>query len=751
MKMQTTGAVLVFSVLLAAASVPAADLAYWEAGQPPKSQGLSLARSADSVWRVERAGAAFVVRLKPSEDYFTRAPYVMQVSTPVPDAVWLVIEFLDRGYGMIGVSPGVAERDQWGVARVNSGRIRSAVFRYGQAAIQKSIRVEGLDYLRAVRLTTQPPKIEPVPLVRPAIDFQVPSQRVTTAAGEELSPDHVADAPANLRNRLPLVRALGFNGVESYVKWGLVERSPGVFDWSFYDSVVDELEKFDVKWFPMLVVGAGYALPKWFWESKDNVRFKCLEHGLEDDTQSIFYPAQAKYVRRFLTEFGKHYGGRKALLGVRLGPSGDYGEAQYPALGPGFGFRQTHNHKGYWAGDEYAQKSFRNHVRDLYGDIGKLNQAWGASYASYDEVSTFLPDSTQVRRKRIDFATWYMDGMSQWCDDWAVWAREALPNNVIHQSSGGWGPLQIGTDYSFQARSMAKVKGGIRLTNESDNFPDNFTITRMASSAARYYGAALGYEPGGYASKRGVMARLFNAVTTGAEHLFYYQFNLYENDHAIDAWLRLGNLLDVRSKPVIDVASFYPDTAIKLGDEVLFYRWGSPYFTMARALRSEVDYDYCGEQMILDGALERYKVLVFLWGHITEKPVLERIDRWVQNGGTVIIPRQPRGYIATVEGDTSFANKWLSGQTGKGRAILYYGDAVPGEFYAEFVGDELRKMPQLRPAIRAALRMTKPPGVYWSALESGKMALLNFSNHPASVKLSDGSTLSIPPYEIAMH
>jgi hypothetical protein len=246
------------------------------------------------------------------------------------------------------------------------------------------------------------------------------------------------------------------------------------------------------------------------------------------------------------------------------------------------------------------------------------------------------------------------------------------------------------------------------------------------------------------------MARLFNAVTTGAEHLFYYQFNLYENDHAIDAWLRLGNLLDVRSKPVIDVASFYPDTAIKLSDEVLFYRWASPFFTMARALRSEVDYDYCGEQMIMDGALDRYKVLVFLWGHITEKAVLEQIDRWVQNGGTVIIPRQPRGYIATVEGDTSFANKWLSSGTGKGRAILYYGDAVPGEFYAEFVGEQLKKMSHLNPALRAALRMTKSPGVYWSALESGKLALLNFSNHPAIVRLADGRTVSIPPYEIAL-
>ena len=48
----------------------------------------------------------------------------------------------------------------------------------------------------------------------------------------------------------------------------------------------------------------------------------------------------------------------------------------------------------------------------------------------------------------------------------------------------------------------------MRLTTEGDDFPDNFTITRMASSAARFYGIPLGYEPGGFGSKRGVIAVL---------------------------------------------------------------------------------------------------------------------------------------------------------------------------------------------------------------------------------------------------
>jgi hypothetical protein len=733
-----------------AATACAADLARWEAGEPMREEGITLTRPEGSVWHVESAEGASVVRLKPSESYYTRASYVLKVNRPATRKTWLVVEFLDRGYGLTSLSPGVPESRQWGVARVNTGRLRRAVFQYDTPAIKDAIHIQGLDYLRAVWITDQQPKIEQTPLVEPAIKFRVASQRVIAMGGDPINPSQVAEAVASLRNQLPLARALGFNGIESYVRWGYVERQRGVFDWSVYDAMINEIEKHGLQWFPMLLAGSGYALPAWLYNSKDNYGFICLEHGITHDTQSIFHPFQTEYASRFIAEFGKHYNGRKGLLGIRLGPSGDYGEAQYPAQGPGYGFKEHHTHIGYWAGDPLAQAAFRKHLQNQYKDISALNKAWRSQYTSFDQIRTFLPDTAAVRRKRLDFANWYMSEMSEWCEKWAVWARQALPDTAIHQSSGGWGTTPIGTDFSYQARSMVKVHGGIRLTNESDNFADNFTITRMASSAARFYGIDLGYEPGGYGSKRGVVARLYNVITTGAVHLFYYGGNVVSNDQGVDAWLRLGRMMDDRARPVIDVAAFYPDTAQKLNDEILRYRWGSPYFTMGRALRGEVDYDYASEQMIRDGALSRYKVLVFLFSHFTEKDILERIDKWVRDGGTIIYPVQPRGYIANVEGDTSIMQKWASGDTGKGKAIFWPGDAIPPDYYAEFVREQLLKMPQIRPGIRAALRMEKPEKVFWSLLENGKLALLNYHGRAVDVRLDSGKTVHIDPYEIVM-
>ena len=209
-------------------------------------------------------------------------------------------------------------------------------------------------------------------------------------------------------------------------------------------------------------------------------------------------------------------------------------------------------------------------------------------------------------------------------------------------------------------------------------------------------------------------------------------------------------MLDNRAKPVIDVAAFYPDTAIKLDDELVRYRWGSPYFTMARALRSELDYDYASEQMISDGALDRYKVLVLLWGNVTEKSVLDRIDRWLRAGGTIIYCYMPRGWVSTVECDESMMQRWASGDTGKGKFIAYSGESVPAEFYSACIREQLRKMPQLRGPIRSALTMRKPSSVFWSVLENGKLALLNFSDDAASVRLESGKAIRIDPYEIVL-
>ena len=734
----------------------AAELAHWEAGSPNKAEGLSLVREKDANWNIEKQAGAWVASIVPVSDYYSRAAFVVRTDKVPAGPVWLTIEYLDRGFGLISISHDpstefeddlVRETDQWGVARLNTGKLRRAQFRLEPSAFARPLRIYGLDNLSALRLTDSEPARAPVPKVLPAVNLQRPVQLVMGELAD-VRKTNEAEMLASLDNYLPLVRALGFNAIESYVKWGAIEKAPGVFDWSYYDATVAEAQKYDLKWFPPIMVGPAYTLPAWFYNSPDHLGFECLEHHERTEIQTIFSDTFPNYVQRFLSEFGKHYGHDKGLLGVRTGVSGTYGEALYPAGDNGMGYqgKPFHSHNGYWAAGNEAVQSFRAWLRSRYPSIAELDKAWAANYGSFDEVETFLPETARTSRQRLDFCNWYMDSMSDWTDRWAGWIRAALPGYPIYHSEGGHGEPWLGGDYSRIARDAAKQEIGLRVTNENDVFAVNFAITRMASSAARFYGIPFALEPAGASTARGVMARLFGALVTGADQLFYYAPNLFANDQAVDKWIRYAPLLDQRAKPLIDVAVFYPDTADKLDDAGTAL--DGPFYNRVYSLRSITDHDFVSEQMILDGALDRYKVLVFLaepWGITTEKPVLDRIAKWVEAGGTVIRPTT----LETVEGDTSITRRWERGDTGKGRVTLYLGDFEPVERYLQFVRRQLLELGNLHPAVERALLMEKPETVYWSVLENGKLALLNYGDQWATVRYA-GRTLRLEPYGILL-
>jgi hypothetical protein len=745
----------VLFIVAGGAWVSAAELVSWSAKQPAQGSGIVLTRGPGSEWRAV-AGAVAAVEVVPVRDYFKRASFKFRLERVVPGPAWLSAGFLDRGYGVLtptvgAAGKGVAQRDAHGAAILNSGKLRHAVFHLPDGA-DTQISITGARFLHSIEITDTKPELEALPGAEPAFRLRRPMDLVITAGADAPTADGLPDALASLRNQLPLMKALGFNGIESYVKWNFVERSPGVFDWSYYDAIVAELEKHGMKWFPLLIVGSAYALPDWFYSSPDNIPFVCLEHNRAIEIPSIFGGTQERHVRRFLNEFGKHYAGRPPLVGIRLGPSGNYGEAQYPATGAwGYKGRPLHTHIGYWAGDPHANADFRHWLARRYAAIEALNKAWDAAYKSFDEIRTFLPVSANTPRMRHDFSTWYIDAMSGWCERWAEWAREAVPGVNIYQSSGGWGAIEIGTDYAAQAKAMGRLGGGIRMTNENDSYLNNFGNTRLAASAARFYGAKWGTEPAGFSSMRGVVGRLYNALVNHAEHLFYYEGNLTGNDQAIPVWLKYAPLLDGRAKPLAPVAVFYNDTANKLRDDTLRHLRASAYLQRVHALRSIADFDLVSEQMIADGALSRYKALIMIWGNTTEKRVADRIAAWVDEGGALFYPDRElsrEGPFQSLDGDATVFKRWQRGETGKGRVLLFSGQSEPFSAYVEFVRRELPKLRILPPAFQAAFSIRKPEDTFWTVLEDGRLALLNYGDATANIWLPGGKPLTLEPYSI---
>ena len=598
--------------------------------------------------------------------------------------------------------------------------------------------------------------------VRNPLNLKRPLQLVSSVG--DLSP-HCAreQLPVSLDNMaelVPKMRSLGFGGIESYVRWDMVEYEKDHFDWSYYDAVVNLGAEFGMKWFPLIIGGSAYALPEWYREHTPGFEgFVCLEHGIENNCPTIFNEQQTPYVINYLHAFGKHYNpmGDK-VFGCRLGPSGNYGESQYPACGNwGYKHQKEHMHIGWWANDRMAHVKFAAAMQKKYGTIEKLNAAWGDKYADFTEVKCFLPVMTDSRRKRKDFVDWYMDEMTDWCNRWAVWVREELPDLDVYQSAGGWGYVECGTDFTDQTKGMRPVNGGIRATNEDESYELNFAITRMLSSSARFYGVKFGSEPAGFGTVRSVMNRLYNIIINNGSHLFYYYPNITDSELGSQRWLQYAPLLDERAEPLIDVAVLYPDTNSKLSDGCIRYLEGSSFISQVCPLRRKLDYDFCSERMVLDGALEQYKVLVVLGraheGDFIESAVLEKIDAWVRQGGIAIVPvlqsNNTRGPM-TVEGDQTVFRRWMAGDMGRGHVFLPDEMREPLDDYIDDIESILKSLDCLDPLTVRMLTAEHPRGVYVSALKSGKLCFYNDLLKNAKIRLNDGTEFEMEPLSIKL-
>ena len=719
-----------------------------------------------------RLGDKVYLEIEPSRDPYSQVYWNLSFPAALfrpGEEHTLEVVFYDRGACVI--QPALRIGDQalpagrrQSCTRLNTQTERSAYFAFRMTDVsptpdaQVQISVAGLQYLRAVRLLpaltgeqwdvvmqTVPKSVEPMIVLDRPMDFVTTAGVPSRGMDLELEKDLLA-----LHELVPLAKVLGFNAIELYVRWNLIEpEQEGQFDFSYYDALVAKIQEHGMQWFPLLIVGSEYALPTWFAESEENVGFVCLEHGRSNMIQSIWSPYHRRHVSRVLRAFGEHYEPSGTLRGVRLGPSGNYGESQYPARGNwAAAGRRMHIHIGFWAGDAYAQADFRRCMAAQYGSIDALNQAWGSHIASFDDIEMILPVTIPSKRWRIDFSRWYTRSMSDWCAWWAQEAARALPHTPIYQSAGGWGFLEAGTSYTEQTEAMAALGGGIRLTNETDSFEQNFYATRLAATAARVYGADLGYEPASSHTARGVAGRIFNTTETDGDHFFTYANNLLYHPMAVEQWLSYAKALDTRQPPLVEVAVYYPETMNQLEDAAFrhLYAWG--FNPRAREIRRVVNVDYLDEKLIREGFLDRYKALVFVWGNTMEADVLAAIDEWVQRGGTALYPSFPKGALASVEGDTAVFQRWSAGGTGKGAFHRFKGDMEPPSLYGEFVAKQLRAMEGLHPWTQAVLALNLPEHVFAAIQEDGHLLMLNYDDAPHRLDLGSGTTVSIPSYGI---
>jgi hypothetical protein len=464
---------------------------------------------------------------------------------------------------------------------------------------------------------------------------------------------------------LPTLRLLGF-ALWQYDTDHLAsnETSPGQWDWSAAEEVCEQArrEGFLFALFP------HYAFPpRWYIEKEKPALTRCIEHDEEIPALSPWEPLFANWLDRQWSALARQFGGATPRVGALvLSVHGDYGEAglfsgarmasreQREDWERRFG--KAHNHKGFWCGDQKARSNFQKAMLRKYGDLDALNKAWGTQFAKEEDIR-YPKSAAEGRRWWLDFVGWYSNGVTYLTDIVCRLSQRYFPRTLRILPVGFPDEdVRYGADISALVKVAARYGVAVRSVHAgylplADN--ESFLLARIAS-ACRFYGVPLWLEtPGSLDAKRQAEA-LFEAVAQGASGLFDWAANVASNEPVYEQNLR--HL--VVGQPVVDVAMFYPSTAVRLADvgEAPTLRLG------CKQARDLFPFDIVDERMIRDGALGRYRLLIFWEGTVVEQDVLDKIVEWVQAGG--VVAAYDFGKVTNVEGDGT-AWRTLFGYAGR--------------------------------------------------------------------------------------
>ena len=431
------------------------------------------------------------------------------------------------------------------------------------------------------------------------------------------------------------------------------EVAAGQWDWREAEELYQRAreEQFLFAVFP------HFAFPaRWYLEKEKPALTRCVEHDEEIPALSPWEPLFASWLDRQWAALAKQFGGPSPRVdALVLGIHGDYGEAglftgariasaeQREDWQRRFG--KTHNHKGFWCADEKAKDSFRRSMLRKYGDLNALNKAWGTSFASQEEIR-YPRSHAEGRRWWLDFVGWYQNGVTYWTDVTCRLSQRYFPRTLRIVPIGFPDEdVRYGADLSALVKVASRYGVAVRSTHAgylplADN--ESFMLARIAS-ACRFYGVPLYLETSGTLQASRQVEVLFQAMAQGAAGLCDWAVNPATNEAVYEDNLRHLTV----GVPVVDVAMFFPSTAVRLADvgEAPTMRIGC---SKARDLFA---FDIVDERMIRDGALERYRLLIFWEGTVIEQDALEKIAEWVQAGGVAVA--YDFGKVSSVEGDGS--------------------------------------------------------------------------------------------------
>ncbi len=150
----------------------------------------------------------------------------------------------------------------------------------------------------------------------------------------------------------------------------------------------------------------SHGVPKWFWQKHPDAMPRNAQGKTDSSYGSVWHPQIRARVREGIAALLDYLGERNLLRMVDGIEVGVAFEGQ-------LSFMWHH----FWAYDPYALMAYRFFLRGRYGDIAKLNAAWGAHYRTFTDIAppTLWAETPECR----DFLDFYRQSLLDAAEEWS--------------------------------------------------------------------------------------------------------------------------------------------------------------------------------------------------------------------------------------------------------------------------------------------------------------------------------------------
>lgn len=464
---------------------------------------------------------------------------------------------------------------------------------------------------------------------------------------------------------------LGYTCLHGFAEWHDIEYEKGHYDFTKIDHFVDCAAKNGLV--PLINIathnGVGFYSPRWLMEEYRGVGtgyVDALGQSLKQEEYvipCIDDPVYQGYARRYLAAVAKHFAGDERVGGFIL-----WGE---PDL---FSPRPHGDRICYCV---HTKEKFRRFLKERYGRIEALNEAWGTEGPSdYIDFAQVNPPTGPSRQ---------LGGFRSW-DDWLDFMESNLADHIkaadrIFKENGATQPTIVemltGIDKGIDSWKLAESTDIVGLS--MFGYPDRRNALNMAVSdsiskamnKSTFVIEASGgtfkccesnpAHPAAYSpTVQELKSTLLMRAGYGTKGLMYWcwrprlsdvegnDFGMCKpNGQPLARTRELGRFakrMEAMSS-VYNSAHRHSDVAIYMSQKI--NHMAGPDFMMGHYIKSlcganymltdlHINSDFVTDKYILEGALKKYKVLLLPCTYVLSEETAAAIAEFVRDGGHVI-------------------------------------------------------------------------------------------------------------------